>query len=231
MSPGSTSVWVLGDDSPHKPPADKFQIKYLGDSICLHTGLMFFCEVLSLLIFFPTPRNTWEWSLVIAGDPGGWSFPDRGDTVLQPQNHEHAHSLQPSQRHHFPTEKRELPLFNPAALVNRALMEHCLCPSQKYFIAEIRFSAHQASFPFPWLHSKLLLQSSWDHVLVYKGQWCMCNFWAISPKRVCDFPMPFVLSPRTWCYMFQRQSRHKWFRFPRHSTDKSSLGERQSKLT
>ena len=150
----------------------------------------------------PETRESGPWSRPVTLEDE--AFLTRGDTVLQPQNHEHAHSLRPSQRHHFPTEKRELPLFNPVALVNWALMEHCLCPSQKYFIAEIRFSAHQASFPFPWLHSKLLLQSSWDHVRVYKGQWCMCNFWAKSPKRVCDFPMPFVLSPRTWCYMFQR---------------------------
>ena len=48
----------INADSPHKPPADKFQTKYSGDPICLHAGLVFFCEILSLLIFFPTPRNT-----------------------------------------------------------------------------------------------------------------------------------------------------------------------------
>lgn len=185
----------------------------------------------SLLIFFPTPWNTWEWSLITAGNPGGWSFPDQGwysAAASKPWTCPFPPAITEAS---LPTEKRELPLFNPVALVSWALMEHCLYPSQKYFIAEIRFSAHQASFPFLWLHFKLLLQSSWDHVRVYKGQWCMCNFWAKWPKRVCDFRMPFVLSPRTWCYMFQRYSRHKWLRFPRRLADKSSLGERQSKLT
>lgn len=149
----------------------------------------------SLLIFFPTSRNTWEWSLVIAGDPGGWSFPDRGDTVLQPQNHEHAHSLQPSQRHHFPTEKQELLLFNPAALVNGALIEHCPCPSQKYFIAEIGFSAHQPPF---------LSRGSIPS--------CSCNqvgtmFWFIRGNDVCATSGPYhqrgsVISP---CPLFSLQ--------------------------
>lgn len=48
----------------------------------------------------PETHESGPWSqLVTLKDE---AFLTRGDTVLQPQNHEHAHSLRPSQRHHFP---------------------------------------------------------------------------------------------------------------------------------
>lgn len=126
---------------------------------------MFSCEFLSLYWSSSPHPDTWECSLITAANSLEDGFPDQGwhsAAASKPWTYPFPLSHHRGMRS---PEKSENSPVQPVAHVNWAPMEYCLCPSQKYFIAEIQiWCSSSPLFPFLWLHSKLLLQSSWDHV-------------------------------------------------------------------